>query len=266
MNQNHAKIIAVTNLKGGVGKTTTAINLGAFLVRQGKRVLLIDLDPQSNMTSGLGCEDPRTLTNTIAGFLDHVRKGDSINAKDYVLTNKEGIDYIPANIKLADYMVSLTTAINREGVLSRGLKLFRKQYDYIILDTGPNFNVLLVNAITAANYVLIPSMAESYSRDGLKSLLDLIEQVKQLLNPDVEVSGILITMYSDRLVLNRKALEEIEKLASPFPIFESFIPRSIKAEGASSSGSSIFSYDPKGKIASAYEQFGKEFLANVEHV
>lgn len=257
------KIIAIANQKGGVGKTTTAINLGIGLVNKGKRVLLVDLDPQGNATQGLGF-DADELEITISTMLRKMISKDYAFTKEYgVLSHGEGIDLMPANIELSVLETELISIFfGREKMLKMYLDMVRDEYDYIIVDCMPSLNLIAINALVAADEVIIPLHAQYYSVKGLEQLLQTIGSVKSNgLNGALKISGILYTCVNDRTTAF-KDVRNILKNAygNDVNIYESYIPRSVKAEEAPSYGRSIYEYDTTGKVSCAYSMFTEEFL------
>ncbi len=261
------KIIAIANQKGGVGKTTTSISLGAGLVKRGKKVCLLDFDPQGNATEGLGY-DSDNLKVTITSILNKVINKDFCISSDYgVLHHEEGMDLIPANIDLATMEMQLISVyIGREKILSRYLELIKNNYDYIIIDCKPSLDIVTLNAFTAADSVLIPVQAQFYSAKGLEQLLSTITQIiTDGLNPNLKIEGILFTVVNNQ-TNNYKKVREIVKNAygEYVNIYTTYIPRSVRAEEAPASGRSIYKFDPKGIVAMAYNYFVDEFLVMEE--
>lgn len=258
-----SKVIAIANQKGGVGKTTTAINLGIGLVNKGNRVLLVDLDPQGNATQGLGF-DADTLEITISTMIRKMISKDYIFTKNYgILSHEEGIDLMPANIELSILETELISIFfGREKMLKNYLNIIREDYDYIIIDCMPSLNLIAINALVAADEVIIPLHAQYYSVKGLEQLLQTIGSVKSNgLNGSLKISGILYTCVNDRTT-SFKDVRNILKNAygKDVNIYESYIPRSVKAEEAPSYGRSIYEYDTAGKVSCAYSMFTEEFL------
>lgn len=247
-------IIAVVNQKGGVGKTTTSVNLSAYLAALGKFVLLIDLDPQANATSGFGVD-----RNGVSGSAyDSLLGGSSIKdaiIDSFVPTHK----IIPASQHLAGATVELVNTENREFALSNALLEIKNNFDYIIIDCPPSLDLLTLNGLVAADSVLIPVQAEYYALEGLGSLLGTIDLVKENLKPNLDILGSVITMYDKRNSLSRDVLDEMYK-SFPFKIFRSVIPRNIRLTEAPSYGQTILQYDPRSKGAKAYERLAKEML------
>lgn len=257
-------IIAIANQKGGVGKTTTAINLGIGLVNNGKRVLLVDLDPQGNATQGLGF-DADSLEITITTMLRKMISKDYMFTTDYgILSHKEGICLMPANIELSILETELISLFfGREKMLKTYLDMLRESYDYIIIDCMPSLNLIAINALVAADEVIIPLHAQYYSVKGLEQLLQTIGSVRSNgLNESLRISGILYTCVNDRTTSFRD-IHEILKNAfgKNVNIYKNYIPRSVKAEEAPSYGKSVYEYDRVGKVTTAYRNFTNEFLS-----
>lgn len=258
-----SKIIAIANQKGGVGKTTTAINLGIGLVNKGNRVLLVDLDPQGNATQGLGF-DADALEITISTILRKMISKDYAIMKGYgILSHEEGIDLMPANIELSVIETELiSTFFGREKMLKTYLDMIREEYDYIIIDCMPSLNLIAINALVAADEVVIPLHAQYYSIKGLEQLLQTIGSVRSNgLNESLKISGILYTCVNDRTTSFRDIQNILETgLGKDVKIYKTYIPRSVRAEEAPSYGCSIYGYDASSRVSSAYNMFTEEFL------
>jgi chromosome partitioning protein len=249
-----AKIIAVVNQKGGVGKTTTTVNLGAYLAEQGKYVLLVDLDPQANATSGLGVnykELNKGLYEAIAG--KHLFR-EVIHPTDHV-----GYRLAPATPSLAGANVELVDLERREFRLADSLLEIRGEYDYILIDCPPSLGLLTVNGLVASDYVLIPIQAEYYALEGLSQLIETIELVQSNIKPELDVLGAVITMFDKRIKLSDQVKDELYRFF-PNKIFRSVIPRNVRLTEAPSHGKSILHYDPASKGAKAYERLARELL------
>lgn len=258
-----SRIIAIANQKGGVGKTTTSINLGIGLSRIGKKVCLIDLDPQGNTTQGLGY-NPDDLDCTIATIMDKIISRDyNITQNLGVLHHEEGIDLIPSSIDLSLMeMKLLSVYIGREKILNAYLEMIRDLYDFIIIDCKPSLDIITLNALTAADGVLIPVQAQYYSAKGLEQLLGTINSViTEGLNSKLTVDGILFTLANDR-TNNFKQISDIVKntYGQSIHIFSNYIPRAVTAEEAPAAGVSIYQYDPTGTVSKAYNDFTCEFM------
>jgi len=257
------KIIAISNQKGGVGKTTTTITLGAGLAQLRKKVLLIDFDPQGNMTSALGVKEPDELTNTISSLMDQELKLQPLHIKETILKHNEGMDFIPCNINLASIDAKLVNTFSREKVLKRVLSRVKNKYDYILIDCLPTINLLNINALTAATDVIIPVQAEHLSIMGLRSLLDSVKAVKRELNKKLNIEGIVITMTDNRTNLSKIAEKTIrENLGNSIHIFANSVPRSVRVAESSLAGCSVIQTDPQGKATKAYQNIVTEVVMN----
>lgn len=249
-----SKIISIVNQKGGVGKTTTAMNVAAALAEFGKFVLLVDMDPQGNATSGFGIEH-KTLSHGIYEAL-----AGSHRIHDVVLnTAHEGLRVAPATKNLAGANVELVSEDRREFKLMDLLEQVRHAYDYIIIDCPPSLGLLTINALVAADEILIPVQAEYYALEGLGQLLETIGLIKEHIKPELQVLGATITMFDKRTRLSEDVMNELYKFF-PDTIFRSVIPRTVRLAEAPSFGKSIFHYDPRGKGARAYERLTREIL------
>ncbi|NQU83907.1 MAG: ParA family protein [Parcubacteria group bacterium] len=249
-----AQIISVVNQKGGVGKTTSSVNLASYLSALGKFVLLLDLDPQANATSGVGID-----YRNVPGVYDAIC-GD-LKFRDIIIKNPHGtFDVAPATPALAGANVELVSMPDREYFLKKALLDVRNDYDYIIMDCPPSLGILTVNGLAVTDYVLIPVQAEYYALEGLAELLKTIALVKEHLKPDIEILGAMITMFDSRVGLSGAVMDELYQYF-PNRIFRSIIPRSVRLAEAPSHGKSILEYDPKGKAAKAYERLAKEIIA-----
>lgn len=253
-----AYIIAVVNQKGGVGKTTTAVNLGAYLAAAGRFVLLVDLDPQANASSGLGLDHKSLEKSVYEGLIGEA------SMRDVVLqTAIKGLCIAPGNSALAGAAVELVNVERREYRLADALLELRNDYDYIIIDCPPSLGLLTVNGLTAADKVLIPVQAEYYALEGLSQLLGTIDLVKQHLRPNLDVMGAVLTMYDGRTKLSEDVMQELYKFF-PNKIFRSVIPRNVRLAEAPSFGKPIAHYDSWSKGARAYERLAKEII-ELEH-
>ena len=257
------KIIAIANQKGGVGNTTTCISLGVGLARQGKKVLLIDLDPQGNTTQSLGYH-PDLLEFTVSDVLEKMIAKDYAVSSDFaILHGEEQVDILPANIELATMeIILLAVYIGREKMLSNYMQMIAGIYDYILIDCKPSLDIITLNALTAADSVLIPVQAQFYSVKGLEQLLNTINQVVTGgLNTRLTIEGILLTLANPQ-TNNFKEIKQVVENAygQNITVFKTYIPRAVTAEEAPASGTSIYLYDGSGKVAAAYEQFTRELL------
>ena len=258
-------VIAVVNQKGGTAKTTTVENLGIGLAREGKKVLLVDTDPQGSLTISLGYPRPDELEITLFDLLNKTINEDSVSAGEGILHQAEGIDLIPANISLAGLEVALVNTMNRERILKQFLEPVKSNYDYVLLDCMPSLGMLTVNALAAADAALVPVQANYLSAKGLEQLLQTINKVKRQINPKLRIEGILLTMVDGRTNYGREISSLIrDTYGGHIKIFNSEIPRSVRAAEISAEGKSIFLHDPKGKVAEAYQNLTKEVMTNAE--
>jgi len=258
-------VIAVVNQKGGTAKTTTVENLGIGLAREGKKVLLVDTDPQGSLTISLGYPRPDELEITLFDLLNKTINEDSVSAGEGILHQAEGIDLIPANISLAGLEVALVNTMNRERILKQFLEPVKGNYDYVLLDCMPSLGMLTVNALAAADAALVPVQANYLSAKGLEQLLQTINKVKRQINPKLRIEGILLTMVDGRTNYGREISSLIrDTYGGHIKIFNSGIPRSVRAAEISAEGKSIFLHDPKGKVAEAYQNLTKEVMTNAE--
>ncbi|MCD1116323.1 ParA family protein [Chryseobacterium turcicum] len=253
-----AKIIGIANQKGGVGKTTTAVNLAAALGILEKKILIIDADPQANATSGLGVEEVPYSTYNL---LEH-----SVETRLCIQqTTTPNLDIIPSHIDLVAAEIELVDKVNREYMLKKALEEIRDDYDYIIIDCAPSLGLITVNALTAADSVIIPIQCEYFALEGLGKLLNTIKNVQKIHNKDLDIEGLLLTMYDSRLRLSNQVVEEVN---SHFPemVFETIISRNVRLSEAPSFGESILNYDAESKGAIQYIQLAEEVLLNNENL
>ena len=252
-------VIALTNQKGGVGKTTTAVNLGVTLAQQGKKVLLIDADAQANLTMSLGYHRPDDLQVTLSTIMQDIIDDKSVDVAQGILHHSEGVDLLPSNIELSGLEVRLINAISRESVLKTCVSEVKKNYDYVLVDCMPSLGMLTINALAAADSVVIPTQPHYLSAKGLELLLRSVSKVKRQINPPLRIDGILMTMVMPRTNISKEITATVRSAyGQKIKVFDTQIPHSIRAVEATAEGKSIFAYDKGGKVAAAYEQFGKE--------
>lgn len=257
------QVITIANQKGGVAKSTSAINLGIGLVRHGKKVLIIDNDPQGSCTIALGYQEPDGMETTLAKIMERVLNEEEFDLTDGILHNEEGVDLLPANIELAGVEMSLITIMSSETVLREYVGWIKDRYDYIIVDCSPNLGQLTINALTCADYVIIPVQAAFLPVKGLEQLLKTISRVKRKMNPKLEIMGILLTMVDYRTNFAKDITGILySAYGDKIHIFHNSIPLSVRAAETSAEGVSIFVHDGSGKVAKAYEALTEEVLVN----
>ena len=258
-------VTAVVNQKGGTGKTTTCENLGIGLAMEGKKVLLVDTDPQASLTISLGYPVPDRISPTLSDLMKKIVSDQPIESGEGILHHPEGVDLVPANIELAGMEVSLVNVMSRESVLKQYLDSVKKEYDFILLDCMPSLGMLTVNALAAADNVIIPVQAQYLPAKGLEQLLQTVNKVKRQINPKLRIEGILLTMVDGRTNYAKDISALIrENYGGKLKVYQTDIPRSVRAEEISAEGKSIFRHDPKGKVAEAYRVLTKEVLQNAE--
>ena len=253
------KTIALANQKGGVGKTTTAASLGVGLSRQGKKVLLIDADAQGNLTQMLGWPQPDELSPTLSDLMGKIITDQPLAPGEGILETSEGVHLVPANIDLSAMEVTLVNTMSRETVLKQFLSSVSDRYDYAIIDCMPSLGMLTINALTAADSVIIPVQAQYLPAKGLEQLLKTVARVKRQLNPRLEIDGILLTMVDERTRLSKGIVDLIRRTYGG-RVFASQIPRSVRAAEISVEEKSIYDFDRNGKVAAAYENLTREVL------
>ena len=285
-----ATTIAVINQKGGTGKTTTCENLGIGLAMEGKKVLLVDTDPQGSLTIvasllwlivciacrfifvrhadiaiSMGWQQPDELPTTLSTLMQKAMNDQCIPPGEGILHHAEGVDLIPANIELAGLEVALVNTMSREKVMKQVLESAKREYDYILIDCTPSLGMLTVNALAAADSALIPVQAQYLSAKGLEQLLQTVQKVRRQINPKLKIEGILLTMTDSRTIYGQQISNLIRQAyGKHLKVFDQTIPRSVRAAETSTTGKSIFQYDPKGKVAEAYHSIAKGVLADAE--
>lgn len=257
---NHCKTIALVNQKGGVGKTTSTLSIGVGLARAGNRVLLVDDDPQNSLTISLGIRNPDDdLESTLATAMYAEIQDASIPWEAIIIHSEEGVDLLPANVELSGVEMSLFNAMSREQVLKSVLGQVKENYDYILIDCMPSLGLMSVNALVAADSVIIPSSPDFLSTKGLNLLIRTISRVRRQINPRLKIDGILVTMVDSRTNNAKIIITALRStLGSSIRVFDTEIPRSVRAAEASGEGKSIFAFDPKSRVAQAYTNLTKE--------
>ena len=253
-----AQIISVANQKGGVGKTTTTVNLGACLASLGKKVLLVDMDAQGNATSGVGIRNP-DVTRDIYDVLVNELPIDEAT----LITEHENLSIVPATLQLAGAEIELTSMMARESRLKGSLAEVSSQYDYILIDCPPSLGHLTINSFTASDSILIPVQCEYYALEGLSQLLNTVRLVQKHFNPELEIEGVLLTMYDARTNLGNEVVEEVRKYFRE-KVYETIIPRNIRLSEAPSHGKPIIDYDPRSRGAEVYQALAKEVVSREE--
>lgn len=261
MQESKCKVIAITNQKGGVGKTTTTFNLGVALAKQGKRVLVVDVDPQSNLTTYAGWYNEDELKYTLSDLMEQSMNDEEIKIKDSILHHKENIDLIPSSLNLSALENALAYAMSREYTLRNCLSVVKDEYDYILLDCQPSLGMLTINALASADSVIIPVQCEYFALRGMTDLFKIINKVRRQINPTLKIDGALLTLVDKRTNLSKEIQNQIkDNYGSILKLYDNHIPRAVKTAESTSSGGSVFTYDKSGVVAEAYSSFAKEVL------
>lgn len=255
------EFIAIANQKGGVGKTTTTFNLGVALAHAGKRVLLVDSDPQGDLTTYMGIHDPDNIPVTLSTLMERSIKDEDINSKEAILKHDEGIDLIPSNLELSSMEVRLVNAMSREFTLRNCLSDIKDKYDYVLIDCMPSLGMITINALACADKVIIPVQSEFLAAKGMSHLMNTVLKVRKQINPNLKVGGILLTMVDGRTNLSKDIANELRSTyGTVFKLYDNQIPRGVKAAESSRMGESVLSYDSSSKVAQSYIDFAKEVL------
>ena len=261
MQESKCKVIAITNQKGGVGKTTTTFNLGVALAKQNKKVLIVDVDPQSNLTTYAGWYNEDELKYTLSDVMEQSMNDEEIKTKESILHHKENVDLIPSSLNLSALETSLAYAMSREYTLRNCLSVVKKDYDYILLDCQPSLGMLTINALASADSVLIPVQSQYFALRGMTDLFKIINKVKRQINPTLKIDGALLTLVDRRTNLSKEIEKQIrDNYGSILRVYDTQIPIAVKTAESTSQGKSIFSYDKNSSVAEAYSSFAKEVL------
>jgi len=257
------KVLVIANRKGGCGKSTTTANLGVGLARQGKKTLIIDADSQHSLSISLGVKEPDNLPISLATIISDIINDYGIDPTSGIVHHSEGVDLLPANNSLAGMEISLAPLIGRETVLKQYIDLVKPLYDYCLIDTAPTLDLLSVNALAAADSVIIPITPKFLDAKGLELLLRSISQIRKAINPNLDICGILLTMVDCRTIFTRDIISLVESAyGNNIRIFGEHIPHSVRAAESTAQGISIYKHDPNGKVAAAYAALTEEVLSN----
>ena len=254
------KVIAVANQKGGVGKSTTVFNLGAGLAANGKKVLLVDVDPQGDLTKMLGLRKPNDLPLTLGNVMSNIEAGVSGSEHPEIMQHHEGFDFVPGNRSLSAVEVSLVNAMSRETVLRQYINTVKNDYDYVLLDCRPALGMLVINALSASDYVLIPVQAEYFAAENMTELIGTVQSIKRQINPKLKIGGVFMTMANDTNFRRDIVASVREAYGKHLPIMRTVVPDTVRLAEISTANRSIFKHEPKGKAADAYRTLVQEVM------